>query len=117
MLAIRDGGHPPCGHVTELLGQHLADAEHRIAELATTRATLRELTRTASRTDPATCTESDICRILAADRPGAQGPVGVNGTTVTGGSLRTQTGQSPTFEELDDAVHPSRGRACDHRPH
>ncbi|EST18307.1 MerR family DNA-binding protein [Streptomyces roseochromogenus] len=66
ILAIRDGGHPPCGHVTELLGRHLADVEHRIAELEATRATLRELTRTASTTDPATCTEGDICRILTA---------------------------------------------------
>ncbi|RPE42238.1 hypothetical protein EDD90_5358 [Streptomyces sp. Ag109_O5-1] len=27
---------------------------------------LHELTRTASATDPATCTEGDICRILSA---------------------------------------------------
>ncbi|MFF2506535.1 MerR family DNA-binding protein [Streptomyces sp. NPDC058067] len=67
VLAIRDGGHPPCGHVTELLDRHLADVEHRIAELEATRAMLRGLTRTASVTDPATCTEGDICRILAAD--------------------------------------------------
>ncbi|ANP55024.1 DNA-binding transcriptional MerR regulator [Streptomyces griseochromogenes] len=71
VLAIRDGGHPPCAHVTELLGRHLADVEHRIAELQATRAVLRELTRTASATDPATCTESDICRILAACCPNA----------------------------------------------
>ncbi|KUM99489.1 hypothetical protein AQI95_38905 [Streptomyces yokosukanensis] len=25
VLAIRDGGHPPYGHVTEPLGRHLAD--------------------------------------------------------------------------------------------
>ncbi|AJC60952.1 heavy metal-responsive transcriptional regulator [Streptomyces sp. 769] len=71
VLAIRDGGHPPCAHVTELLDRHLTDVEHRIAELEATRAMLRELTRTASVTDPATCTEGDICRILAADRVGA----------------------------------------------
>ncbi|MEU6220817.1 MerR family DNA-binding protein [Streptomyces sp. NPDC047022] len=64
VLAIRDGGYTPCGHVTELLGRHLADVEQRIAELDATRAKLRELARTASATDPATCTEGDICRIL-----------------------------------------------------
>ncbi|WP_432008840.1 heavy metal-responsive transcriptional regulator [Streptomyces bacillaris] len=67
VLAIRDGGQPPCTHVTALLARHLADVEHRIAELETTRAMLRELTHTASATDPATCTEGDICRILTAD--------------------------------------------------
>ncbi|GAA2690594.1 MerR family DNA-binding protein [Streptomyces lunalinharesii] len=66
VLAIRDGGQPPCGHVTELLDRHLADVEHRIAELEATRDMLRALTRTASATDPATCTEGDICRILTA---------------------------------------------------
>lgn len=65
VLAIRDGGRPPCAHVTQLLDQHLADVERRIAELTATRATLRDLARTASATDPATCTEGDICRILA----------------------------------------------------
>ncbi|MFE7532277.1 heavy metal-responsive transcriptional regulator [Kitasatospora sp. NPDC057542] len=64
VLAIRDGGQPPCAHVTALLDQHLTDVERRLAELATTRAMLRELARTASATDPATCTEGDICRIL-----------------------------------------------------
>ncbi|GHG12446.1 MerR family DNA-binding protein [Streptomyces filamentosus] len=67
VLAIRDGGQPPCTHVTTLLGRHLADVERRIAELETTRAMLRELTRTASTIAPETCTEGDICRILAAD--------------------------------------------------
>ncbi|MCY0940482.1 MerR family DNA-binding protein [Streptomyces antarcticus] len=64
VLAIRDGGQPPCGHVNDLLRQHLADVEHRIAELEATRDMLSELARTASATDSAACTEGDICRIL-----------------------------------------------------
>lgn len=64
VLAIRDGGQAPCAHVTALLDQHLADVERRIAELDATRAMLRELNRTASTTDPASCAEGDICRIL-----------------------------------------------------
>jgi MerR family transcriptional regulator, copper efflux regulator len=63
ILAIRDDGQPPCTHVTALLQQHLADVEQRLAELHTTRATLRGLLTTAATTDPATCTE-EICRIL-----------------------------------------------------
>ncbi|MFF2611759.1 MerR family DNA-binding protein [Kitasatospora sp. NPDC058046] len=66
ILAVRDGGQAPCEHVTALLDQHLADVERRIAELRATRVMLRDLARTASTTDPATCTEGDICRILTA---------------------------------------------------
>jgi DNA-binding transcriptional MerR regulator len=64
ILAVRDAGQTPCAHVTALLDHHLADVERRLAELTATRAMLRELRRTAAGTDPATCTESDICRIL-----------------------------------------------------
>ncbi|GAA0671921.1 hypoxia response transcriptional regulator [Kitasatospora atroaurantiaca] len=64
VLAVRDGGQPPCEHVTALLAEHLADVERRLAELAVTRATLRDLVDSASATDPATCTEGDICRII-----------------------------------------------------
>jgi MerR family transcriptional regulator, copper efflux regulator len=64
VLAIRDGGQAPCAHVTALLDQHLADVERRLAELRATRAMLGNLAKAASETDPATCTEGDICRIL-----------------------------------------------------
>ncbi|MFE2323297.1 MerR family DNA-binding protein [Streptomyces sp. NPDC059385] len=76
VLVIRDGGRPPYAHVTALLDRHLADVERRIAQLNAIPAVLREAARTASATDPATCGESDICRILATSRqgPSAQCP-------------------------------------------
>lgn len=69
VLVLRDSGQAPCAHVTTLIDQHLADIERRLAELATTRDALRGLARRAATTDPAACTEDDICTILT--RPGS----------------------------------------------
>ncbi|MFE7113155.1 heavy metal-responsive transcriptional regulator [Streptomyces sp. NPDC057575] len=64
VLALRDSGQVPCGHVTTLIDQHLADIERRLAELAKTREALRGLALRAATTDPAACTADDICTIL-----------------------------------------------------
>jgi len=64
VLAIRDAGQPPCQHVTELIGAHLRRIETRIADLNSARAALRTLARRAADTDPAACTEQDMCRII-----------------------------------------------------
>lgn len=64
ILALRDEGQSPCGHVTDLVHQHLAEIDRRIAGLRKTRAELRELARQAQATDPASCTDIDICRIV-----------------------------------------------------
>jgi MerR family transcriptional regulator, copper efflux regulator len=64
VLAVRDGGQPPCVHVAELIAAHLAQVETRIAELRATRRALRELSQRAASTNPGDCTDSDICRIL-----------------------------------------------------
>ncbi|MDQ2708613.1 MAG: heavy metal-responsive transcriptional regulator [Actinomycetota bacterium] len=64
ILDLRDSGQAPCTHVTGLIQQHLTDIECRMAELRQTRTTLGSLARQAAETDPGTCTEADICRIL-----------------------------------------------------
>ncbi|MFD7408963.1 MerR family DNA-binding protein [Streptomyces sp. NPDC059866] len=64
VLALRDAGASPCEHVTALIDQHLADIDRRIRELRATRQALRDLAERAARTDPAECTDTDICRIL-----------------------------------------------------
>ena len=64
VLRIRDGGQAPCQHVTALIAQHLAQVEQRIAELTRTRDALADLHRKAVHTEPADCTESQICTIL-----------------------------------------------------
>jgi hypothetical protein len=55
---------PPCQHVTDLIDQHLAQVEQRLAELAQARNALRDLKRRASATDPADCSEDRVCSIL-----------------------------------------------------
>ncbi|MFF1691252.1 MULTISPECIES: heavy metal-responsive transcriptional regulator [unclassified Streptomyces] len=65
VLALRDSGESPCGHVTDLIGQHLADIEQRLDELRKTRSALRDLAQRAADTDPDTCGEDGICTILS----------------------------------------------------
>ena len=69
VLAIRDRGEAPCGHVTALLDEHLRAVDRRLAELRKTRAVLRELTSRAPTVDPTTCGEDDICAVI---RPAAE---------------------------------------------
>ncbi|MFD6888777.1 heavy metal-responsive transcriptional regulator [Streptomyces sp. NPDC059957] len=64
VLDIRDSGRAPCGHVTTLIDQRLANIERRMAELRQTRAALHELARRAATTDPDTCSAGEICTIL-----------------------------------------------------
>ncbi|MFF4825713.1 heavy metal-responsive transcriptional regulator [Streptomyces sp. NPDC001312] len=68
ILALRDSGEPPCTHVADLIEQRLADIERRMAELRKTRTALRGLAGRAAVTDPSTCAQADICRIIAAPR-------------------------------------------------
>jgi len=65
VLVLRDGGQAPCGHVTDLVHQHLADIERRMAELAATREALRGLAARAETTDPAACSPDGICTIVS----------------------------------------------------
>lgn len=64
VLALRDRGEAPCGHVTELIDQHLTEINRRLTELRKTRTALRDLAQRATETDPASCSEGDICSII-----------------------------------------------------
>ncbi|MFD4137789.1 MULTISPECIES: heavy metal-responsive transcriptional regulator [unclassified Streptomyces] len=64
ILALRDSGQAPCGHVTTLIDQRLQEITQRMAELRKTQAALRSLAQRAAATDPASCTDDDICRII-----------------------------------------------------
>ncbi|NEE04534.1 heavy metal-responsive transcriptional regulator [Phytoactinopolyspora halotolerans] len=67
ILAIRDGGQPPCEHAGQLIGDRLADVQRRISELEQTRSRLLELAGRASTLDPADC--GGYCDII--QRPAA----------------------------------------------
>jgi MerR family copper efflux transcriptional regulator len=63
VLGIRDGGQPPCVHVTALIARRLAEVEARLAELARTRDQLAALAERAAAQDPADC--RGYCSIIA----------------------------------------------------
>ncbi|MDI3417623.1 heavy metal-responsive transcriptional regulator [Streptomyces luteolus] len=69
VLALRDSGEAPCGHVTDLINQHLDEIKRRMAELRKTRTALRDLAQRAAETDPQSCSDADhICRIISPPR-------------------------------------------------
>ena len=55
VLDIRDGGQPPCVHVTGLITQRLGEVDARLAELALARDQLAALAARAAAQDPADC--------------------------------------------------------------
>ena len=55
VLEIRDGGQPPCAHVTDLIARRLAEVDTRLAELTRTRDQLVVLAARAAAQDPADC--------------------------------------------------------------
>lgn len=55
VLEIRDGGQPPCVHVTDLIARRLAEVEARMAELTRTRDQLVVLAARAAAQDSANC--------------------------------------------------------------
>lgn len=61
VLAIRDGGQPPCEHVADLVEQRLDDVNRRLAELEQTRRDLLALQDRLIDLDPADCRDGDIC--------------------------------------------------------
>ena len=63
VLAIRDGGQPPCTHVTDLIARRLAEVDARLAELTRTRDQLVVLASRATAQDPADC--RGYCSIIA----------------------------------------------------
>ncbi len=63
VLDIRDGGQPPCVHVTQLITRRLAEVEIRLAELTRARDQLAALAARAAAQDPADC--RGYCSIIA----------------------------------------------------
>jgi len=69
IVDLRDAGQVPCRHVATLLENKLADVRTRRRELAEVEAELGHLIERGHDLDPADCTDTDICHILAAPRP------------------------------------------------
>lgn len=69
VLAVRDAGEAPCGHVRTLATERLATVERRLDELSRVRARLLQLQARADALDPADCDESAVCAAV----PGPEG--------------------------------------------
>jgi DNA-binding transcriptional MerR regulator len=67
ILAIRDGGEEPCGHVRGVLAQRLEDVHARIAELVTLETHLQTLLAHARHGEPTDHDNSSVCWILETD--------------------------------------------------
>jgi DNA-binding transcriptional MerR regulator len=65
VLDLRDSGRSPCGEVTSLIVEHLQQVERQLTHLRAVQSLLHELARTAAQVDPASCTEAEVCVILA----------------------------------------------------
>jgi DNA-binding transcriptional MerR regulator len=69
IVDLRDRGDSPCTHVAALLHRKLDDVRARQAELAGLQAELEQLIDASDHLDPADCTETDVCHILAVPQP------------------------------------------------
>ncbi len=65
VVALRDRGEIPCGHVSELIQRRATDIEARIADLQRLHGELRRLARRARSLDPALCEPSLVCHLIA----------------------------------------------------
>jgi len=65
IVALRDGGDTPCGHVVNLLQARSAELDRRIADLHSLRGELHRLVELAESLDPADCDPRAICHIIA----------------------------------------------------
>ena len=68
VVALRDRGETPCGHVIALLAERAAEVDGRIAELHRLRRDLARLARRARALDPADCSPDRICHIIGPTR-------------------------------------------------
>ena len=71
VIAIRDGGRPPCQHVRELVDRRQAEVRARIAELRRLEEDLARVSRAAAALEPAECDPSGICSAIPLTPPTA----------------------------------------------
>ena len=68
IVALRDRGEVPCGHVLQLVQRRAVEVERRIAELERLRNELGRLARRARKLDPGDCDSDRICHLIAPAR-------------------------------------------------
>ena len=68
IIALRNDGQTPCGHVLDLLRHRVAELDSRIAELRSLRGELRRLVERAQGLDPADCDPGRVCHLIGSPR-------------------------------------------------
>jgi MerR family mercuric resistance operon transcriptional regulator len=68
VITLREAGEMPCEHVTNLLAAKLDDVRARQRELALLETELKNALDAARQLDPADCTASTVCQIIASPR-------------------------------------------------
>jgi DNA-binding transcriptional MerR regulator len=69
IVALRDRGEVPCGHVLELIQRRAGELDQRIVELQVLRGELRRLARRARRLDPRDCDPDRVCHLIEGQTP------------------------------------------------
>lgn len=64
IIAMRDSGETPCGHVLDLLVDRAKEIDHTIKQLRGLKAELRHLVDRAQQLDPADCDPANICHLI-----------------------------------------------------
>jgi DNA-binding transcriptional MerR regulator len=64
VIAMRDRGEVPCGHVLKLIRRRAGELDERIAEMQALRDQLAQLARRARRLDPRDCDPDRICHLI-----------------------------------------------------
>lgn len=64
IVALRDGGETPCGHVLDLLRGRASEIDRTIRELRTLKGELTRLVQRARDLDPADCEPRRVCHLV-----------------------------------------------------
>ncbi|MBA3652700.1 MAG: heavy metal-responsive transcriptional regulator [Actinobacteria bacterium] len=64
VVALRDEGEPPCGHVLELLRHRATEIDRTIRQLRALKLELSRLVERASKLDPADCDPNRVCHLI-----------------------------------------------------
>jgi MerR family copper efflux transcriptional regulator len=64
ILALRDRGTTPCGHVLDLITARASDLDRRISELQRLRTELGRLVARAKHLDPSDCDPRRVCHVI-----------------------------------------------------
>jgi DNA-binding transcriptional MerR regulator len=64
VVALRDRGETPCGHVLDLLRARADDISKRIRELRLLKDELERLVERAEQLDPAACAPQKVCHLI-----------------------------------------------------